>query len=88
MNNTKAKAGMLALYALTVLSLLVQLPGGSVLQVISLILLLAHVAEVFACQKQIRLHQGSLIDSIGLTLLFGFVHWKPLADKAARDANA
>lgn len=88
MNNTNLKAGMLALYALTILSLLVHIPGGSVLQTIMLVILIAHVGEVVACQKQIRLHKGPLIDSIALTLLFGFVHWKPLADQAARDTNA
>jgi len=88
MNNTNLKAGMLALYALTFVSLLIHIPGGSVLQTIIAIVLVAHVVEVLACQKQIRLYNGPMIDSIGLTLLFGFVHWKPLADKAARDANA
>jgi len=88
MNNTNLKAGMLALYALTFLSLLVHIPGGSMLQTIIAVILVAHVGEVLAFQKQIRLHNGPLIDSIGLTLLFGFVHWKPLADKAARDGNA
>jgi hypothetical protein len=88
MNNTNAKAGTLALYAITFLSLLVNIPGGGILQTLVAIILIAHVVEVLAFQKQIRLHQGPLIDSIGLTLLFGFIHWKPLADKAARDGNA
>ena len=44
--------------------------------------------EVVFCQKHIRLYQGPLVDSIALTMAFGFVHWKPLADKAARDASA
>ena len=86
MNNNNLKAGMLALYALTILSLIVAIPGGGVLQTIMLIIVIAHVAEAVFCQKQIRLYQGPLIDSIALTLLFGFVHWKPLADKAARES--
>jgi hypothetical protein len=88
MNYNNLKAGMLALYALTILSMLVAIPGGAILQKIILIVLIAHVAEIAFCQKQIRLHQGPLMDSIGLTLLFGFVHWKPLADKAARESQA
>mgnify|MGYP003471276170 FL=1 len=88
MNNNNLKAGMLALYALTILSMLIAIPGGAILQKIVLIVLIAHVLEIAVCQKQIRLYQGPLMDSIGLTLLFGFVHWKPLADKAARDSNA
>ena len=87
MSNFNLKAGMLALYALTILSLLVHIPGGSVLQTIVLVVLIAHVGEVLAFQKHIRLHNGPLIDSIGLTLLFGIVHWKPMADKAARAGN-
>lgn len=87
MNNDTLKAGMLGLYALTILSLLVDLPGGGTLQTIILVVLLAHVGEIIFCQKQIRLHQGPLVDSIGLTLLFGFVHWKPLADKAKRESG-
>ncbi|MBF7730480.1 hypothetical protein [Pseudomonas sp. N040] len=86
MNN--AKVVMLALYAITILSLLVAIPGGSVLQTISLVIVVAHVGEVLACQKQIRLYQGPLVDSIALTLLFGFAHWKPMADKAARETQA
>lgn len=86
--NTNAKTGMLVLYAITFLSLLVHIPGGSMLQTLVAIVLVAHVIEVLACQKQIRLYQGPLVDSIALTLVFGFVHWKPLADKAIRDANA
>jgi hypothetical protein len=86
--NNNIKAGMLALYAITILSLIITIPGGALLQKIMLIMLLAHVAEVVVCQKQIRLHQGPLVDSIALTLLFGFVHWKPLADKAARANQA
>lgn len=88
MNNTNLKAGMLALYALTILSLLVHIPGGALLRTIVLIVLVAHVIEVLAFQKHLRLHKGPLVDSIALTLLFGFVHWKPLADQAALDDNA
>ena len=87
MNNDTLKAGALGLYALTILSLLVSLPGGRILQTIVLIVLLAHVIEIIIFQKQIRLYQGSLTDSIGLTLLFGFLHWKPLADKAVREGR-
>ncbi len=86
--NNNLKVGMLALYGITILSLVVAIPGGALLQKLMLIILIAHVGEVLFCQKQIRLHQGPLVDSIGLTLLFGFVHWKPLADKAARETQA
>jgi hypothetical protein len=87
MNNDTLKAGALGLYALTILSLLVNLPGGGILRTIVLIVLLAHIVEIIVFQKQIRLYQGPLVDSIGLTLLFGFMHWKPLADKAKRESG-
>jgi hypothetical protein len=32
----------------------------------------------------VRLYKGPLAVSIILTLLFGFLHWKPLADARAR----
>ena len=86
--NNNAKIGTLALYGITLLSLLVNIPGGAALQMLVFIILGAHVLEVLFCQKQIRLYQGPLVDSIALTMVFGFMHWKPLADKAARDANA
>ena len=35
--------------------------------------------------KHVRLYRGPLAASVVLTLLFGLLHWKPLADQAARD---
>jgi hypothetical protein len=49
-----------------------------------LVLLGAHALEVLVFRKQIALYQGPFAVSAGLTLLFGFLHWKPLADRAAR----
>jgi hypothetical protein len=34
--------------------------------------------------RHVRLYKGSLAVSIILTLLFGLLHWKPLADARAR----
>ena len=42
--------------------------------------LAAHVIELIIMFKHVRRYQGSLIISILLTLLFGFLHWKPIAD--------
>ena len=35
--------------------------------------------------KHVRLYRGPLAASVVLTLLFGLLHWKPMADQAARD---
>ena len=53
------------------------------LGVASIVLLVAHLAEVPIAFRYIRLHRGPLVDSIALTLLFGFIHWLPLKRAAA-----
>jgi len=50
------------------------------------VLLAVHALEVVFCFRKVSLHKGPLLDSVLLTLLFGFLHWKPLAD-AARQAR-
>ena len=47
-------------------------------------LLAIHVLELIFVFKNGRLYRGSLVVSILLTLLFGLLHWKPLADQRAR----
>ena len=49
----------------------------------ALILLAIHVAELLFVFKHVRLYTGPLAVSVLLTLLFGLLHWKPLADAAA-----
>lgn len=50
---------------------------------LSIILLIAHLAEVPVAFAHIRKYRGPLVDSIALTLLFGFFHWLPLKRGAA-----
>ena len=45
----------------------------------------AHALEVLVFRKQVALYPGPFAVSALLTLLFGFLHWKPLADRAARN---
>lgn len=59
---------------------------ATVLQYGALALLAAHAIEVVVCMKYVKLYKGSLAVSIVLTLLFGLLHWKPLANAAAREA--
>lgn len=47
-------------------------------------LLAVHLLEVVFCFRKVALHKGPLFDSVLLTLLFGFLHWKPMADAATR----
>ena len=47
-------------------------------------LLAAHTVEVVVCMKHLRLYRGPLALSVLLTLLFGLLHWQPLADLEAK----
>ncbi|WP_422016183.1 hypothetical protein [Roseateles sp.] len=47
-------------------------------------LLLVHAAELVVVFKHVRLYRGALAVSVLLTLLFGLLHWKPLADQQTR----
>ena len=49
------------------------------MQKAALILLAAHTLELLFAFKSVQRYRGPLIDSIALTLLFGLLHWKPLA---------
>ena len=79
--NAFVKATCLAIYLLAVAGALVTLPFGitSILQKVAVILVALHVLELLVAFKNIKRYPGPLIDSIALTLLFGFPHWKPLA---------
>lgn len=52
---------------------------------VALAIVLAHVAELAIFFRHVRLYRGPLASSIVLTLLFGLLHWKPLADAQARE---
>jgi hypothetical protein len=51
-----------------------------------LVLLLVHAVELVVMFKHVRLYRGSLAVSVLLTLLFGLLHWRPLAKAAAQAA--
>jgi len=77
------KAALLAIYALAIIGAFGVLPVGltSVLQTMALILVAAHVLELLVAFRSVKRYPGPLIDSIALTLLFGFVHWRPLGQR-------
>lgn len=78
--NRFLKANCIALYLLALLEVVVELPFGvgPTLQKIALIMLLIHVVEVPFAFRKIKQYRGALTVSIGLTLLFGFLHWRLL----------
>ncbi|MBS0340980.1 MAG: hypothetical protein JSS56_10660 [Proteobacteria bacterium] len=53
-------------------------------QTVAAVLVVAHALEAAIAFKYVKLYEGSLFVSIVLTLLFGFLHWLPLARKARR----
>lgn len=78
--NDILKASCLAIYLLAIVAISGALPHGlaSGLQLVAVLLLAGHVLELLVAFGTIRRHPGPLGDSIGLTLLFGFLHWWPL----------
>lgn len=78
---TILKGSCLAIYLLALAGFVIDLPAGiaSPVRYAALILLGAHMVEVPVALKSIRLYRGPLWVSILLTVLFGFVHWMPLA---------
>jgi hypothetical protein len=50
---------------------------------VAAILLALHGVELVFMFKHVRLYQGPLAVSVALTLLFGLLHWRPLAQRAA-----
>ncbi len=43
-------------------------------------MLVIHVIEMAVMFKHVKRYPGPLAVSMALTLLFGMLHWKPLAD--------
>ena len=84
------KALCLATYLLAIASFANAVPAVAVLplQLFAATLLAAHALEAVIFMRYVRLYRGSLLASLLLTLLFGLLHWKPLADaKAGKLAN-
>ncbi|MBK9522752.1 MAG: hypothetical protein IPO13_14275 [Rhodocyclaceae bacterium] len=86
--NTFSRVICLAVYVLALATLDGTFLAGSatVLQYGAIALLAAHAIEVVVCYKYVKLYKGPIAVSIVLTLLFGLLHWKPLANAAARKA--
>ena len=89
MFNTLSRALLVATYLLALASLFIALPMGAtpVVQKLALALLAVHVVECLFAFKYVKSYAGPLWVSVVLALLFGLLHWMPLA-KAARSATA
>ncbi len=76
------KAALLTLYAAALAGFAGLLPAGLAgrLQHIALIVLAIHVIEMAVMFRHVKRYRGPLAVSMLLTLLFGLLHWKPLAD--------
>lgn len=90
MLNLFLKASLLGVYLLGIASHIVALPGqaGPIVQTASLALLLIHALECLLAYRYIKLYEGPLAKSLVLSLLFGLLHWMPLARKARQTAVA
>ena len=82
------KAACLGAYILALAGLAGLLPAAlaATVQQLALVLLLIHAVELLVVFKYVRLYRGSLAVSVLLTLLFGLLHWRPLAKEAAKSA--
>lgn len=80
------KAACLASYAFALAGLAGSLPGGlaGTMQTIAALMLIIHALKLLVMFRHVRLYPGALAVSVVLTLLFGLLHWQPLADAQAR----
>lgn len=80
------KAGCLAIYGLALAGLAGLLPHGLswAMKMVAVAFLGIHALELVFVFAKVRLYRGSLAASVLLTLLFGLLHWIPLANGQAR----
>jgi hypothetical protein len=83
--NYALRALCLLAYILAATKLAGLLPAGSFDRApwVAGVLLALHVGELLFLFRHVRLYRGPLAVSVLLTLLFGLLHWKPLADRQA-----
>lgn len=84
------KVGCIALYVAALAGLAGLLPDGlgRTAEAIAAVVLLVHAIELFFAFGDVRRYRGPLALSVVLTLLFGMLHWKPLADAGAKTSAA
>lgn len=74
------KATCLLIYLLAIVSGFDVLPAGiaQAVRIVAVLLLAGHVLELLLAFDAVKRYRGPLVDSVALTLLFGFLHWRPL----------
>ena len=84
------KVGVIVIYLAALAGAAGTLPPGiaRVAQVIAVGVVLLHALELLFAFGHIRRYRGPLVVSVLLTLLFGVLHWKPLADAARSGQTA
>ncbi|MBL0089687.1 MAG: hypothetical protein IPP87_17115 [Ideonella sp.] len=87
--NLILRLACLAAFVLALAHLGGLMPAGwfSRAPMIAAILLGLHALELLLFFRHVRLYRGPLAVSVVLTLLFGLLHWKPLADAQAARAR-
>jgi hypothetical protein len=75
------KSLLIAIYVAAIIGPLAGLSQEftSAVQYTAVILLALHLLELLFVFRSVKRYNGPLIDSVALTLLFGFLHWKPLS---------
>ncbi len=86
---TVLKAACLGAYLMALAGLAGLITGelSTRAQNLALAMLLIHLLELVFMFKHVRLYRGPLQVSIALTLLFGVLHWRPLAREAAKTSQ-
>ncbi len=81
--NAFLKIGCLIIYALALAAFALPLPAeaGPMLQKVALALLVIHSIELMFVFKYVKAYEGPLLKSIAFTLLFGLLHWLPIAKR-------
>ncbi|WP_439889822.1 hypothetical protein ACS7SF_10990 [Ralstonia sp. 25C] len=86
MFNFFSKIVLLAVYGVALASYMTALPLSpnaiDWVRIVAGVLVAVHLLEVVFCFKKVALYKGPLLGSVLLTLLFGFLHSKPMADAA------
>ena len=84
------KVGAILTYVAALAGALGLLPPGigRVAQVVAVGIVLLHALELLFAFRHIRRYREPLAVSVLLTLLFGVLHWKPLADASTSGPTA
>lgn len=83
------KLGCLAIYGMAIAGLAGLLPPemAHTARNVALVMLVIHVLELAFKLRDVRRYRGPLAVSVLLTLLFGLLHWWPLAAQAKAHAR-